>query len=191
MPGAQSPASPPPPASSGPCNPKAWVKDEDTGDLVHPKCAGSTMGFNLGEASNDTGGATARPVRRASTGHRTVRLASTPAVAPSFNLALTFDLGSAQLTPLGIANAQEFATAVKDPKLAGHKFRVEGYTDKAGRYAYNVALSQRRADATKAYLVSLGVEESRLVAKGYGPVLVRPDAPYDQANRRVVARRLD
>jgi outer membrane protein OmpA-like peptidoglycan-associated protein len=191
-PGAAAPQPPPQPASHGACNRNAWVTDED-GTLVHPKC--STMGFNLGAASNDTGGAAANNTgARAPKGRRAPRImASTPvapAVAPSVDMLLTFNLGSAELTPEGLANAQQFAIAVKDPKLAGYSFRVEGYTDKAGSYAYNVALSQRRADATKAYLVSLGVEESRLVTKGFGPVLVRPEAPFDEANRRVVARRV-
>lgn len=52
---------------------------------------------------------------------------------------------------------------------------INGYTDRLGSDKYNQALSQRRADAVKAYLVSKGVAGSRLSAEGRGesnPVVV-------------------
>ena len=45
---------------------------------------------------------------------------------------------------------------------------VDGYTDSVGPKAYNVKLSQRRADAVKAYLVKHGVAADRIHTKGYG-----------------------
>ena len=48
------------------------------------------------------------------------------------------------------------------------KVVVEGYADVRGSDAYNLRLAQRRADATKAYLVKLGVSPDRIEAVGKG-----------------------
>ena len=68
---------------------------------------------------------------------------------------------------------------------------IEGHTDNVGTAEYNLDLSQRRADAVMNYLVeNLGIERSRLSAKGYG--LSRPIADNStdegrQKNRRIEA----
>jgi OOP family OmpA-OmpF porin len=54
-------------------------------------------------------------------------------------------------------------TDTKDLKLD-----VDGYTDNSGKADKNKVLSQNRADAVKKYLVSKGVDESRLVSTGHG-----------------------
>ncbi len=67
------------------------------------------------------------------------------------------------------------------------KVRIEGNCDERGTVEYNLVLGQKRADAAKGYLVSLGVDASRLDTISYGkekPV----DPGHDEAawakNRR-------
>jgi OmpA-OmpF porin, OOP family len=45
---------------------------------------------------------------------------------------------------------------------------INGYTDRLGSDAYNMRLSQRRADAVKNYLVGKGVDKSRITTAGKG-----------------------
>ncbi len=69
-----------------------------------------------------------------------------------------------------------------------YRLTIEGHTDASGNVQKNRALSQRRAEAVKKYLIEKGVESSRLIAIGYGS-----DRPLDTnktpegraANRRV------
>lgn len=67
---------------------------------------------------------------------------------------------------------------------------VEGHTDNRGSAAYNQALSERRAQAVRQALITLGADGSRLHAKGYGesrPVAGNGTPEGMAKNRRVVA----
>jgi len=50
----------------------------------------------------------------------------------------------------------------------GLKVRIEGHCDERGSDEYNLALGERRASATKNYMVSLGVDGDRLAIISYG-----------------------
>lgn len=76
---------------------------------------------------------------------------------------------------------------------------ITGYTDRLGSDAYNLALSQRRADAVKRYLVDKGISPHRLKAVGKGksnPVVQCNDRDRAQLiaclepNRRVEVQRI-
>lgn len=71
------------------------------------------------------------------------------------------------------------------------KIEIRGYTDNTGSAAYNLRLSEKRAQAVKDYLVAQGIEASRLVAKGYGesnPTETNDTPEGRQRNRRVEFR---
>jgi OOP family OmpA-OmpF porin len=66
---------------------------------------------------------------------------------------------------------------------------LQGHTDSQGADVYNFDLSQRRADSVRNYLMSRGVDASRLVARGYGetqPIADNGTAAGRAENRRVV-----
>lgn len=65
---------------------------------------------------------------------------------------------------------------------------VEGHTDSIGSQAYNLDLSQRRAEAVRDALLTRGVPFYRIVSKGYGksyPVATNDTEAGRQQNRRV------
>mgnify|MGYP000138230854 FL=1 len=65
---------------------------------------------------------------------------------------------------------------------------VQGHTDDVGQDAYNMKLSQRRAEAVRKYLIEKGVAADRLVAKGFGeskPLVSGRDEDSRARNRRV------
>ena len=69
------------------------------------------------------------------------------------------------------------------------KVEIQGHTDSVGKAAYNLKLSQRRAQSVLDYLLQDGVGPDQMVAKGYGetqPVASNKDADGRAKNRRVV-----
>jgi outer membrane protein OmpA-like peptidoglycan-associated protein len=69
------------------------------------------------------------------------------------------------------------------------RLEIQGHTDDKGSREHNIDLSQRRAEAVRAYLVSKGVAENRVEAKGYGPD--RPAVAGTTAAARAKNRRVE
>jgi len=70
----------------------------------------------------------------------------------------------------------------------GLNMHIEGYTDSVGDDAYNLTLSENRANSVRAYLVSEGLDPSTMTAEGFGksnPVADNGTAQGRQMNRRV------
>jgi outer membrane protein OmpA-like peptidoglycan-associated protein len=107
------------------------------------------------------------------------------AEAPRFDLLVNFAFDSNQLTPAAKENLDQFAKALKDPKLKSQKFEIDGHTDAVGAENYNQGLSERRAVAVVSYLASQGLDPSLLAAKGFGKAKPRVPDPYSPENRRV------
>ncbi|HET8697814.1 MAG TPA: OmpA family protein, partial [Gammaproteobacteria bacterium] len=99
---------------------------------------------------------------------------------------VTFELNSATLT----ADASMILLRVADALRGEPNLRAEiaGHTDSSGADAYNLRLSQERADAVLQFLVRQGIERNRLVARGYGetqPVADNSTPAGRERNRRV------
>jgi len=64
---------------------------------------------------------------------------------------------------------------------------VEGHCDERGTTAYNLALGERRANATRRYLIALGVAPSQVATVSYGeerPLCTQSDESCWSRNRR-------
>jgi outer membrane protein OmpA-like peptidoglycan-associated protein len=110
-----------------------------------------------------------------------------------FTVRLEFALNSAELTDSDKAQLDQVGDLLKNPKLGFINAEINGYTDSTGSDAYNMGLSQRRADSVASYLKSKGATQTFTV-KGYGesdPVASNDTADGRAQNRRVVIRRTD
>lgn len=117
------------------------------------------------------------------------------AAKPQASLIVLFASGSADLTGDGRAQLDQVGIALKDARLNGAHFRIEGHTDTKGDAATNQALSERRARAVVSYLVAQhGLDRGRFQAVGMGKqglAVQTPDQTDEPRNRRVVFVNLD
>jgi outer membrane protein OmpA-like peptidoglycan-associated protein len=97
-----------------------------------------------------------------------------------------FESGRADLKPGTAGKLNKLVTFLNSH--ADRSIAIEGYTDSVGSEDYNQALSQRRADSVRSYLVRQGIASGRLSASGMGesdPVAGNDSADGRQQNRRV------
>jgi OOP family OmpA-OmpF porin len=104
---------------------------------------------------------------------------------------VTFDSGKATIRPESFPRLDGVAEYMMFKKSS--RIQIAGHTDNQGNPKVNKALSQKRADACRDYLVEKGIDKSRIEAVGYGDE--RPIAPNDneggrQTNRRIEATEL-
>ncbi|MCU0967990.1 MAG: OmpA family protein [Rubrivivax sp.] len=100
--------------------------------------------------------------------------------------ATSFALGSAELPDLLKKQLEVFAEVLKGRKGSDKVVRIEGHADASGSAAGNMTLSQRRAEAVRDYLVSLGADPSILQPVGLGANAPKNSRdPFAAENRRV------
>ena len=97
-----------------------------------------------------------------------------------------FDFDKAVLKPQGKATLDDLVSKIKDINL--EVVIAVGHTDWTGPEAYNQKLSERRAAAVKAYLVSKGIDKNRIYTEGKGekqPIADNRTKEGRAKNRRV------
>ena len=112
-----------------------------------------------------------------------------PAMAPEV-VSKTFNLSSDVTFAFGKANLKPQAKATLDgiygeiAQVHSAKVAVAGYTDRIGSDAFNVKLSQQRAETVANYLVQKGVATNAISATGYGKANPVTGATCDQVKGR-------
>lgn len=99
---------------------------------------------------------------------------------------LTFAPGEAVIEEAGEGQIGRLTSKLDD--CDGSVFEIGGHTDSQGREEMNLSLSQARADAVRAALISRGTPPTQLVSKGYGeaePVADNSTGEGRETNRRI------
>lgn len=99
---------------------------------------------------------------------------------------ILFDVNKSAIKPESMGTLNEIVKMMKDH--SDLKFEIDGHTDSDGNDDANMKLSQGRADAVKAQLAKMGIDENRLTTKGFGetkPIDKNDNAEGKANNRRV------
>jgi OOP family OmpA-OmpF porin len=105
---------------------------------------------------------------------------------------VNFEFDSARLTSPAKSILDRVAMSLAQwPEI---RVEVAGHTDSIGPNAYNMRLSQSRAESVRAYLMERGIAADRMAAKGYGedvPIADNSTKDGRSKNRRVELRKLN
>jgi outer membrane protein OmpA-like peptidoglycan-associated protein len=107
--------------------------------------------------------------------------------SPQIDLTIYFAFDSDRIEPAAAATLRRLGQALGNPDLRGRGFGIFGHTDAVGGAQYNQALSERRAEAVRRYLVAnFSIDADSLLAVGFGfERLKNPRDPRADENRRV------
>jgi peptidoglycan-associated lipoprotein len=137
-----------------------------------------TLGLNEGEGgANGAGG----------TGKNGVKLGTQEDMVVNVGDRVFFGFDKSDLSTEAQATLDRQATWLK--KYSTLKVTVEGHCDERGTREYNIALGERRATASKNYLVAAGIAAARINTISYGkerPAVVGSNEAAWAQNRRDV-----
>lgn len=102
---------------------------------------------------------------------------------------LIFEQGKAFITPASYTELNRLYSIMEEhPNM---EIQLEGHTDYRGSKKLNMALSQQRVDAVKAYLVGKGINSKQIRTKAFGgtqPLIKEQSIEASEINRRVEVR---
>lgn len=160
--------------------------DSGDGNRTEGTIIGGVVGALTGAAIGDALDRQAAELRRDLDGRvRIVRQGDELVVVMPNDILFAFD--SAEVDPALVDDLRELAASLK--RYPGTVVEVQGHTDGVGSAAYNLRLSQQRADNVRAILLGAGVEPWRVVAIGKGEDVLPPGVsavPERNALRRRV-----
>lgn len=156
------------------------------------------------EASNAEGSGSSAQAAAASSGEAPKAATKAPKAAPSgappgsgvefyvkVGDRVFFGLDKSDISEKAAATLKRQAAWLQ--KYANRTIVVEGHADERGTREYNLALGERRANAVREYLISLGVSAARIETISYGKerpaVLGSNDSAWAQNRRGVTLLR--
>jgi outer membrane protein OmpA-like peptidoglycan-associated protein len=115
---------------------------------------------------------------------------SMPAARPAVTLNVLFESNSEAIPPASYAEIDKLGTLLSWPQYTDYRIQLEGHTDSQGAARKNQALSERRVQSIRAYLVQhFHITPERILAVGYGES--RPIASNDTPEGRSQNRRVE
>lgn len=107
-------------------------------------------------------------------------------IAVTFDSGILFDVDSSTLRSTGQQNLRDLVASLEE--YEGTDVLVVGHTDSTGAESYNQALSERRSDSARTFLIGAGLDPNRVTAIGRGelePIASNDTEMGRQENRRV------
>lgn len=162
------------------------------GAVIGHKAGNTAVGAILGGAIGGTAGAyigkrmdqQAKEIQQTIPNAEVIREGE--GIIVKFDSGILFDVDKSQLKPTAKANVEKLAASLaKNPQT---NILIVGHTDATGSASYNMGLSERRAEAVKAYTVAQGIAASRLTTEGRGktePIADNSTEDGRSKNRRV------
>jgi OOP family OmpA-OmpF porin len=104
-------------------------------------------------------------------------------------LKVLFEHNSDVILPQYYSNVDELGKVLAQPQYATYRIQIEGHTDSIGSDRYNQALSEKRAESVRRYLLQhFPLPQDHLAAVGYGeskPIASNKTSEGRGKNRRV------
>lgn len=160
------------------------VIGNNTGSTARGAIIGAVIGGAAGAVIGHQMDQQAKEIDQSVPGAKVERVGE--GIQVTFDSGLLFDFDSDRIRPDAAANLNELANSFV--KYPNSDLLIVGHTDSRGDDAYNMSLSQRRANAASAYLAARGVPASRIKTSGRGemePVASNDTEAGMQQNRRV------
>jgi outer membrane protein OmpA-like peptidoglycan-associated protein len=113
-----------------------------------------------------------------------------PAARPAVTLNVLFGSNSDVIPPASYTEIDKLGTLLSWPQYTDYRIQLEGHTDSQGSARKNQALSEKRVQNIKIYLVQhFRLAPERILTVGYGPS--RPIASNDTSEGRSQNRRVE
>ena len=100
---------------------------------------------------------------------------------------ITFETGKADITPESEVVLQGALKTMQT--YSDIIVEISGHTDDVGSASSNQALSQRRADSVRFWLIGKGIQPDRIISKGYGEEF--PRVPNNSSDNKRMNRRIE